>query len=149
MGIEFQPTGVDDLSGLLDLMQAAYAHDGLEFDESVALAALEELLGDKSLGRIWLICLDSLVIGYIVLTFGYSLEFGGRDAFIDEFYIQKAYRSRGIGTKTLGLVESAARSMGIRALHLEVERGNQRAQRFYESGGFETRDRFHLMSKYL
>ena len=25
-----------------------------------------------------------ILIGYLVLTWGYSLEFGGRDAFVDE-----------------------------------------------------------------
>jgi ribosomal protein S18 acetylase RimI-like enzyme len=146
---KIKPAGPSDLPVLLELMQAYYAYDKLDFDEATALAALRDLLGDKSLGHIWLVCLDNLTIGYIVLTFGYSLEFGGRDAFIDELYVQEAYRGRGIGTKTLDLVESAARSIGIRALHLEVDRGNEGALRFYRTNGFQDRGRFHLMSKRL
>jgi GNAT superfamily N-acetyltransferase len=149
MGTELQPAGVEDIPELLELMQAYYTFDGLEFDESIALGALEELLGDKALGQIWRISLGCLAIGYVVLTYGYSLEFGGRDAFIDELYIREPYRGRGIGTKALELIELAASSMGIRALHLEVDRGNQGARHFYGNKGFEDRDRFHLMSKRL
>jgi len=36
------------------------------------------------MGRVWLIQYQGQVIGYVILTLGYSLEYGGRDAFIDE-----------------------------------------------------------------
>jgi ribosomal protein S18 acetylase RimI-like enzyme len=47
------------------------------------------------------------------------------------------------------LVESELRALGVRALHLEVERSNSSAQRFYASLGFEDRSRFFMMSKRL
>jgi GNAT superfamily N-acetyltransferase len=140
---------VDNLPELLELMQEYYAYDELEFSKTTALAALRDLLAEPVLGRIWLICRDNLIIGYVALTFGYSLEFGGRDAFVDELFIQEGHRGRGIGTEALELVKSAAKAIGIGALHLEVERGNKKALRFYRSSGFEDRDRFHLMSKRL
>lgn len=49
------------------------------------------------MGRVWLIQHQSLAIGYVILTLGFSLEYGGRDAFIDEFYIQANYQGQGIG----------------------------------------------------
>jgi ribosomal protein S18 acetylase RimI-like enzyme len=134
---------------LLVLMQEYYAHDDLEFNRDAALAALGKLLAEEAFGCAWLIERDGRALGYIVLTFGYSLEFGGRDAFIDELYIQEAYRGCGVGTETLELAESAARSMGIAALHLEVDRDNRVASRFYRRSGFEDRARFRLMSKRL
>jgi GNAT superfamily N-acetyltransferase len=42
-----------------------------------------------------------MAVGYIVLTFGYSLEYLGRDAFIDEFYLRESYRGRRWGRRTL------------------------------------------------
>jgi ribosomal protein S18 acetylase RimI-like enzyme len=149
MGNTIRAAGLETIPDLLGLMREYYAYDHLDFEEEVALLALRELLSDKALGRIWLIRHDSVPIGYVVLTFGYSLKFGGRDAFLDELYIQESFRGRGIGTKTLALVEAAAKSTGIRALHLEVERENRRAQRFYRSQGFEDREHFRLMSKRL
>jgi ribosomal protein S18 acetylase RimI-like enzyme len=149
MGITIALAGPDDIPILIRLMQEYYAHDHIAFDEAASLSALRDLLAQQDLGRVWLVHLNGSPIGYAVLTFGYSLEFHGRDAFIDELYIQEPYRGRGIGTQTLRFVESAARSLGIRAIHLEVERDNEQAQRFYESVGFTARDRFFLMSKPL
>ena len=145
----FSSASLETIPDLLRLMQEYYVYDHLDFEEEVALSALRELLSNKSLGRIWVIRQDSVPIGYVVLTFGYSLEFGGRDAFLDELYIQESFRGQGIGAKALALVEAAARSTGIRAIHLEVERENRRAQRFYRSQGFEDREHFRLMSKRL
>jgi ribosomal protein S18 acetylase RimI-like enzyme len=144
-----RPAGLETIPDLLRLMQEYYVYDGLDFREEVALSALRERLSDKALGRIWLIRQDSAPIGYVILTFGYSLELGGRDAFLDELFIQESFRGQGIGTKVLALVEAAARSTGIRALHLEVERDNRMALRFYGSQGFEDRGYFRLMSKRL
>ena len=144
-----RPAGLDDLPDLSVLMQEYYAYDELKFNKDSALSALRNLLADEALGRAWLIDRGERTLGYIVLTFGYSLEFGGRDAFIDELYIREPYRGCGIGTRSLELVESAARTMGIRALHLEVDRGNQGARRFYKNRGFTDRSRFHLLSKRL
>jgi GNAT superfamily N-acetyltransferase len=63
----------------------------------------------------------------IVLTFGYSLEYQGRGAFIDEFFVQASHRHRGWGKITLQHAEKAARELNIRALHLEITRENGRA----------------------
>jgi ribosomal protein S18 acetylase RimI-like enzyme len=139
----------ENIPVLIRLMQEYYAFDGVEFEQDNAVLALTTLLRNEGFGRVWLVWQDDLPVGYVVITFGYSLEFGGRDAFIDELYIQKPYRGLGIGTTILKRVESTLRALGIGALHLEVEGDNQRAQQFYAANGFEARQRFHLMSKRL
>jgi GNAT superfamily N-acetyltransferase len=44
-------------------------------------------------------------IGYIVLTLGDSLEYHGRDAFVDEIYIRESHRGKGIGAQAIKFVE--------------------------------------------
>lgn len=85
-------------------------------------------------------------IGYLVLTYGFSIEFRGRDAFIDEFFIRSPHRGRGLGTRALAQVKDRAAELGLVALHLEVARDNRAARRLYGGLGFEPRDRFSLMS---
>jgi ribosomal protein S18 acetylase RimI-like enzyme len=100
------------------------------------------------MGRVWLIQYQSQAIGYVILTFGYSLEYGGRDAFIDELYIEPAYQGQGIGKQTIKFLEEVCISLNVQALHLEVEKQNTSAQSFYRQVGFEDHDRY-LMTKYL
>jgi ribosomal protein S18 acetylase RimI-like enzyme len=86
--------------------------------------------------------------GYIVLTLGYSLEFHGRDAFVDELFVLPEYRHRDVGTQALPFIGQQCRLLGVHALHLEVERGNTAAQRLYRGLGFRDHDRY-LMTKWL
>jgi GNAT superfamily N-acetyltransferase len=91
---------------------------------------------DPNLGRAWLILDRGGAVGYVVLCFGYSLEWLGRDAFVDEFYLLEEYRRRGWGRKTMEFVEQEARAAGVRTLHLEVVRENTAALQVYQRLGF-------------
>ena len=87
--------------------------------------------------------------GYIVLTIGYSLERGGRDAFIDELFVRAERRGCGLGAQAVAIAEAGARRRGVRAVHLEVDHTNERARRLYERVGFSLRQRYQLMTKVL
>lgn len=130
-------------------MQAYYQFDHHHFDAARAQAAWDEFLAHEYLGRGWLVYLDKRPVGYVVLTFGFSLEFGGRDAFIDELFLDEAVRGQGVGRQVLERVFAAATSLNIRAIHLEVNRDNTPAQAFYAAIGFERRGRYFIMSKPL
>lgn len=149
MKIYFKLAENIDVDALLILMQELYEVDGyISLNSVVARNALIKLLNDESMGRVWLIYYESQAIGYVVLTLGYSLEYGGRDAFIDELYIQADYQGQGIGKQTIKFLEEVCTSLNVQALHLEVERENTSAQSFYRRVGFEDHDRY-LMTKWL
>ena len=137
-----------DADLLLQLMREYYAFDRHPFDLEQARVALTGLLRNPTLGRVWLVCEGETVVGYIVLTFGYSLELLGRDAFVDEFFLLESYRGKGWGRKTMQFVEQAAHELDVHAIHLEVTRHNAGAQRFYPKLGFVDRGH-HLMSKWI
>ena len=148
MEVNFRSATTSDLNTLLNFMREYYEYDALTFDETAAHTSLEQILRDDSVGLVWLISWLEEVIGYVVLTLGYSLEYHGRDAFLDELYIRASYRGCGVGTKTLQFLEELCSSLNIHALHLEVERRNTRAQSFYRRIGFEEHNRY-LMTKWI
>ena len=127
----FQLARPADASTLIPFMREYYAYDGHAWDEAGARHALLGLLEDPQYGYAWLILDDQRPVGYVVLTFGYSLEFLGRDAFIDELFLLLPYRGRGWGTKTLAFLEQQAQLNNVRAIHLEVVRGNDAAAALY------------------
>ncbi len=134
---QFRVAVESDAELLLDFMQLYYAFDGHGFDREKARAALIALLGNPVYGRAWLILDGDTPIGYIVICLGYSLEWLGRDAFVDEFYLREEYRGRGWGQKAMSFLEDAARDLGVRALHLEVVDGNEAAAHLYPKLGFQ------------
>lgn len=137
-----------DTDLVLEMMREYYAFDGHPFDEPKARVALLTFLRDPSFGRAWLICERGRPIGYIVLTFGYSLEYLGRDAFIDEFYLRESHRGRGWGLRALQFVEDEARAFAIRCIHLEVVRENTAAKEVYRRSGYLDHHHY-LMSKWI
>lgn len=134
---QFRLATESDAEVLLDFMQLYYAFDGHAFDRQKAGAALTALLRDPNLGGALLILDGPKPVGYVVLCFGYSLEWLGRDAFVDEFYLREEYRGRGWGTKTIAFLERVARERGVRALHLEVVDGNETALNLYQKLEFQ------------
>jgi len=133
---------------ILPLMRDYYGEDGYPFVLEEAAPALDRFLRGSELGRAWVLLDGGKVCGYLFLTFGYSLEYRGRDAFIDEIYVVPALRGGGHGERGLAVAEQGARESGVRVLHLEVEKAKPRTAAFYRRVGFEDHDRW-LMSKSL
>ena len=48
--------------------------------------ALLDLLRNSSFGKVALLCDGDAPAGYVVVTYGYSIEFHGRDLLIDDLY---------------------------------------------------------------
>jgi ribosomal protein S18 acetylase RimI-like enzyme len=84
----------------------------------------------------------------VVVTYGFSLEYHGRDALVDEFFLRPEFRGRGVGRQALEFVAEFCRAQDISAVHLAVDHANERAQRVYRQFGFEQHERF-IMTKWL
>lgn len=126
---------VDDRAELLPRTRALNAHEGIAIDPAVLEAALVRLLCDPGLGGVWLVERDGTAIGYALVTFGYDLEFGGRDAVLTELWIDPPARGSGAGSAALGLLDPELRARGVHALHLQVRPENP-ARQLYERRGF-------------
>lgn len=145
---DFKIAQLADAPVLLGLMREFYEYEHLNFDAGQAEKSLKMLLSDKSLGRVWLIKEAGEIAGYMAVTLGFSLEFHGRDAFLDELYFRERFRGRGLGKDALLRAEAFCREANVKALHLEVERQNTKAQTFYRKVGFRDHDRY-LLTKWI
>ena len=97
-----------DLEAVHALRRAFYQETNSAWDDAGGRRALEQLLEHPERGEVWV--LESLFgpLGFLVLTFGYSLEFLGRDAFIDELYLAPAVRGMGHGHAAIKLAQQIA-----------------------------------------
>ncbi|HKW61993.1 MAG TPA: GNAT family N-acetyltransferase [Candidatus Acidoferrum sp.] len=148
--VEFREAIPGDEAALLPMMRVLAQQDPevIPFNESSVRAAFHQFLSLPAFGRIWLLYDGPTLIGYIVLAIGFSFEFRGHDAFIDELYIVPAYRRRGFGRQAMSFVEREARKLGVNAIHLEVDPGNDSALELYRRTGYVDHKRF-LMTKWL
>ncbi|WP_083101217.1 GNAT family N-acetyltransferase [Pseudophaeobacter leonis] len=139
----------EHLDKLLTLVEAFHLEQGLETSAEHRRAGIEPLLQGIPYGAVYIIGPTRAPIGYIVVTFGWSVEFGGMDGFVDEIYIRPPVRGRGLASEVLIELPKTPAQAGIKALHLEVDRDNAQAQRLYQRARFEPRDRYMLMTKNL
>ena len=148
--IKLREAALEDEAELLRMMRALAEQEPgkIEFDAVAAQGALRMLFAQPELGRTWLVCVGDLTVGYVVLTLGFSFEFRGRDAFIDELYIAPAYRRKGLGRMAMEFAEKRAKELGVNAVHLEVNHGNDPAMELYRRIGYADHDRY-LMTKWL
>jgi ribosomal protein S18 acetylase RimI-like enzyme len=146
MSINIKLASVENIDLLLPLVTEFHHLEGVMLSEAQRKSSLEALLAQDPPGQVWLICFETQPVGYIVICFGYSIEFTGRDAFIDEFYIRPEDRGKGLGQQALERIKTIAKGLDIQALHLEVLKSNLQAQGFYAKLGFEARDQYMLMS---
>jgi len=146
MNVEIKLATKHNLIELLPLVHAYHKFEEIELTDNECKNSIQQILTNKSLGGIWLVCVDNQVVGYIALCLGFSIEFSGLDAFVDEFYIIPEFRSKGIGTKVLEFIKEEAVKMNVGALHLEVARSNKKAKNLYNKANFKARERYVLMS---
>jgi ribosomal protein S18 acetylase RimI-like enzyme len=144
----FRPASAGDVDDILEMMRGYYEQDGYTFVEEEARAAALMLIGDSHLGRLWVTCDGDRVVGYVAVALGFSFEYRGREAFVDELYIAESHRGRGLGGEALEIAEAYCREAGVNALHLEVEGHREQALELYRRRGYEDYDRY-LMTKWL
>ena len=142
----FRHATEQDIDAIMDMMRRYYREDGYAFAEAEAKQAVRDLIHDEHLGHLWVAEEQGCVVGYLAVTLGFSLEYRGRDAFIDELFISESARRHGLGREAIETAQAYCRQRGVQAIHLEVERHRETAGQLYRWAGFQNHDRY-LMTK--
>ena len=147
MEVKIEPYQSKDKSDLLQMMESFNALEQYNFDRETAEKNVDEFTSQKSLGRCYLIKRQKENIGYLILTFGYSFEYHGKDAFIDELFLVEGQRNRGIGKMAMNFLEKEAAKLQVKAIHLEVEARNLHARQLYLKQGYVANSRTLLTKR--
>lgn len=147
MSASIHLAGPDDARVILPMLAACHDEAGFETDAEHRAAALAPLLEGSPLGCVYLVGPRNAPIGYIAFSFGWSLEFGGMDGFVDEFYIRRGVRGRGVGAEVLATLVPQLEGAGLKALHIEAPDEHPRLQRLYARAGFTACEGSHLMTR--
>lgn len=138
---------VEDADRLLQLVARCHEERGLETTEEHRQTALMPLLEGSPLGAAWMFGPLRAPVGYLVMSFSWSLEFGGMSGWIDELWIRPSVRGRGIASEALHGVSSALRDGGLRALHFHADREAEATRRLFLRNGFAVQEDACLMTR--
>lgn len=137
----FKPLEIADISIITQMMQDFYAIDNYPIDVDVTKTLFQEFISDEHLGKSWLIYSENKIVGYIILTFIFSFEYGGKIAFVDELFIKETARGKGFGKEAIQFIQQEVPKLSLKLLYLEVEPHNENAQKLYLAHDFELHNR--------
>ena len=137
----FKPLEIIDISTITQMMQDFYAIDNYPIDVEVAKNLFQEFISNEHLGKSWLIYSENEIVGYIILTYIFSFEYGGKIAFLDELFIKETARGKGIGKEAIQFIQREVPKLSLKLLYLEVEPHNENAQKLYLAHDFELHNR--------
>ncbi|EEB85676.1 GNAT family N-acetyltransferase [Roseobacter sp. GAI101] len=149
MSAAFTLAKPEHLDRLIALVAAFHAEAGIQQTDEARRAGLAPLVDGIPHGIAYLIGPARAPIGYVIITFGWSVEFGGLDAIVDEIYVRPGVRGRGIASEALLALPNALSGGGVKAVHLEVDKSNEIAQKLYARAGFKPRDNYMFMTRKL
>lgn len=137
----WRPAVPGDLPALLPMARVFYRENHLPFSAARFSAQIRRLIREPVRGQVWVVLVADAPAGYAVTCNGFSVEYGGVTAMLDELYIDGPQRGRGLGTATLRFLRREARKAGLVRLFLEVVPGNAGAERLYRRTGYRTTGR--------
>jgi ribosomal protein S18 acetylase RimI-like enzyme len=121
----------EDQEKLLPLIADFHTHLQLDTTHEHRVSALSPILDGTPLGVAYLIGPRMAPIGYLILSFGWSMQYGGMEGKVDEFYLRPSVRGRGIGHEVLSELSKALADAGLKALHIDLPAENEAAMKFY------------------
>ena len=127
-----------DADIVIEMARAFHREDGHPLAPCAEAAVLQMLEPGFAEGLVLLLIVDGEISGYGSLSFGYGIEHGGRETFLEDLYVVPALRAKGYGGVMCTALERAAREAGCFAIHLEVMPGN-RAEHLYRRIGYGDR----------
>lgn len=145
--IRFKNLIHSDIDAIVLLMQNFYAIDNYPIDTEKSKQLFKTFIENETLGKSWLIYHNNEVVGYVILTFIFSFEYGGTIAFLDELYLSEKARGKGIGKAALQFIQTEALKLKLKIIYLEVEEHNENAQKLYIAHDFAVHHR--KLMKYI
>jgi GNAT superfamily N-acetyltransferase len=122
-----------------------YAEAQFSLSRVAAERTFAALLAAPNVGQVWLLESEGRPAGYVVLTVSFSMEYGGLRGFVDDLFVLKEFRRRGLGSVALQAVKEECVRRAVKALLVETSSANQDAVSVYQRAGFV--DTGHLLMK--
>ena len=141
--------GPDDADILLGMVAQFHNEIGIETTADERANSVVPILEGTPLAVAYLFGPKNAPVGYLIISFGWSLELGGMDGFLDEIWIRPNVRKRGLAQEALNSVIGALSGAGLKAIHLEVNRNDGSTQSLYRRMGFRMREKYALMTRVL
>src|SRR5262245_12098101 len=137
-GIEVRSATPSDSETVTELLMAQFREHNIDMPPEAARSAVEGLLADQTRGFILIAVQAATAVGVACVSFTWTLEHGGKSAWLDELFVVPEQRNDGIGKEMIDAVIDKARATSCAAVDLEVDSSHSRAENLYGCAGFKS-----------
>ena len=135
-GIVVRSATVEDAEAVSNLLIEQLREHTIDTPGDAVSRVVSGLLADNRRGFILIARQGARTIGVAYVSFVWTLEHGGKSAWLEELYVVPEERNRGIGKALLAAVLQTAEAAGCIAIDLEVDSEHSRAEHLYAREGF-------------
>ena len=122
-------------------MEEFSTHLGGSFELDISRETFaNQIFSENPNFEIFVIETNNGLSGYASIIFQFSIWKGKSYIYLDDFYIQPAWRNKGIGLEIMTLIKIEAKTRGMDMIKWEVQIENQRGRIFYERLGAKYRE---------
>lgn len=136
MSLLIRAMAADDKDAVIEMMRVFYTSPAVlsNGSEEIFLNDFENCINECPFLEGYIFEDNGETVGYGMVAKSFSTEFGKPCMWIEDLYIKKEHRGKGIGSRFLGYIENKYSGCVLR---LEVEEENERAVSVYKKRGFE------------
>ena len=110
---------------------------------------LQHALADSTHAAVYLIGPVRAPVGYVLISFGWSLERVGHHCTVDQIYVRSGVRSRGIASEVLSKLTAMLKSTGIKTVYIQYSEDDSKSKRLFQRAHFTDGRQFTLMQRDL
>ncbi len=125
----------EDAKHIHRLITELAVYEKLEHEMEASVEDLETSIFDNKQAEVIMSELDGIVVGYALYFYSYSTFLAKAGIYLEDLYVEKAHRGKGIGKTLLSKLAKITVDNGYGRLEWSVLDWNKPAIEFYESIG--------------
>jgi len=133
--------GHEDKPQLIRMLKAQMEEHDISISEKEISFAVDGLIACPDKGALLVALCGDLMLGVACLSYIWTIENGGKSAWLQELYVLPAFRNQGAGQQLLSAASVIATANGCSAIDLEVEFSHGRVENLYQRNGFRQHTR--------
>ncbi|MDD4901438.1 MAG: GNAT family N-acetyltransferase [Patescibacteria group bacterium] len=138
MNVKFRQFRLSDINEIKKLVKYFYRETpgNVKISDRKIKRTCREFTVHPEKGTIIIFEFEKSIIGYAILFYGWSNEQSKDLIFIDELYVNKLFRNKGIASDFIKYIIKKLKNK-VAALMLAVENGNEKVENLYRKSGFK------------
>ncbi len=142
--LKIRETSEDDCSLILSLIKEIADYEKMSDQVIATEESLKESIFKNKRAEVVILELDEKTIGYALYFYNYSTFIGKSGLYLEDIFIKKEFRGKGIGKEVFKFLVKKAKEEGCKRMEWSCLNWNEPSIKFYKSLGATPMDEWTI-----